>query len=204
MRKLLIAMLCCLPATLYSQWSVVPSGSVGMSDFKLEYKSISEFSPDVGFGGDVSLRYSIPYSYFYISAGVGFQRYKSTNDAEVPEDPGLVPGYVSHAYLDESLSTLYVPVMVGFYLPEKKISPLVEVGGMLNIILNTGDFTEASGYKEKSTMFSFMAGAGARYRIYKNNVLEVKLRYTQTTNMLELSDSSWSYFSLNVGYSIML
>jgi hypothetical protein len=53
-------------------------------------------------------------------------------------------------------------------------------------------------------MFSFIAGAGARYRIYKNNALEVKLRYTQTTNMLELSDSNWSYFSLNVGYSIML
>lgn len=203
-KKLLIAILCCLPAATFAQLSVVPSGSVGMSDFKLKYKGISDFKPDVGFGGDVTLRYSIPYSYIYVSAGIGFLNYKSINDAVPPKEPELDPEYIGHAYLDERLNSLYFPLTVGFYLPDKKLSPLVEAGGILNVVLSTGDFTKAGGYDEKQAIFSFMAGAGVRYKLYKENALEVKFRYTQSTNMLELSGSRWSYFSLNVGYSIKL
>ncbi len=204
MKKLLITMLCCLPATLFAQWSIVPSGSVGMSEFRLDYMGISEFSPAVGFGGDVSLQFDIPYSFFYVSAGAGFQRYQSTNNAVPPENPTLNPDNTDYAYLDEALSSFYFPVTAGFYLPEKKLSPLVEAGGIVNLVLSTGDFTETSGYKEKSTMFSFMVGAGVRYKLYKDNALEIKLRYTQSTDMLELSGSHWTYFSLNVGYAIRL
>lgn len=203
MKKLLITVICCLPAALCAQWSIVPSGSVGMSDFKLKYKELSDFKPYVGFGGDVLLRYSIPYSYFYLSVGAGYLKYSSENDATLPDDVPL-PEHTGYAYADESVSSVYFPVMGGFYLPERKLSPLVEAGAILNVVIDTGDFTECSGYKDKSAMFSFMVGAGVRYKIYKENALEVKFRYTQTTNMLELSKSYWSYFSLNVAYSISL
>lgn len=204
MKKLLIAALCCLPITLIAQFSIVPSGSVGMSTFKLEYKNISDFKADVAFTGDVLVRYSIPNSYFYASTGVGFLSYKSNNDAEPIDAMIPPPEAIKHAYLSESLNALYFPLYIGFYLPEKELSPVIEVGGVLNTVLSTGDFSEQGKYEENSTMFSFVVGAGLRYKLYKNNALEVKLRYTQTNNMLELSGSRWTLFSLNVGYFIVL
>lgn len=71
MKKLLITILCRLPIASSAQWCIAPSGSVGMYDFKLEYKGVSEFKPDVGFSGDISLRYSIPFSKFYLFVGAG-------------------------------------------------------------------------------------------------------------------------------------
>lgn len=207
MRKLLIAVLCCLPLTTFAQWSFVVSGSGGMSDFKAQYKDIAEFRSGPGFGGDASIRYSIPLSNFHVSLGAGYLHYNSENAAEPPVNPELDPDYINnaHAYLDESLSSLYLPLTVSFYYSDRELSPLFEAGSMLNVVLGTGDFSEVGGYSAKSTMFSFMVGVGVRYKLYKDNALEVKFRYTRSTNMLDnLSNSQWSYPSLNVGYSIKL
>lgn len=209
MRKLLLLLLLCTPLFVNAQLSIVPSVTLGTSKFTRNtegnylFKTFSA-KPSLMYSADVFLRYTTPIG-IYTSAGLGYGYQASRLKANVD--------YLSHLAKDDAntdiLSNLYVPIHLGFYIPNKKISPIAEVGIRLNTLLNSDQsnlyrYSDLKSYEVKGMLLSFTASAGIRYSLPKGSI-ELKAQYNVMQDLFkDVPNKYWSSIGANIAYIIDL
>lgn len=203
MKRLLIMSFLLLPLCLSAQWAMAPSVTFGSSKFRLGNDK-EKTDGKLGFECDIQGRYH--FSSIYISLGVGYYSYSSDKLLYYNElDDSYKPtGRIIEKRDADKYESVYFPLMVGFFLPDKKLSPIAEVGAAISfpsyVEHNRGERLEV-----RNTNYMAIAALGLRYSFGKSAV-ELKAKYTRMSRLFsdEKIDLYWSNLGANITYVIHL
>ncbi len=198
---------------LFSQWSLVSSASVGISEAKNDYMKTYYKSSKGQLGLDFAFTARYAIWKLFVSSGIGFQTFKSesgrTLESSLIDYKNLNPQF--------SYSNIYVPLTIGFSYDRWKLYPIAEAG--VNVLFTTelkdrlaiGNETSSRMGGSNSTVLAFVMQAGIGYAFSDKCSFEAKLRFSTTGDVSRYTyangknyKSTWQYVGAQASFVVKI